>query len=116
MEKISFNNWLETHWPAVNDPATAQTVLNKHDDTVSEPQRPAMNVQVNTDVTQTTNTLQNIQNQLTGIFKRVMEKPIWRNVQMKQAFGDRITRGWEKVGQARAIITPLADVDDKMEI
>ena len=111
MDKISFINWLESHWPRtpVADPATDKTVLNQQGDTVNDPQAQRMNVTINTDVAQATNNLQNIQNQLTSIFKKVMDKPIWKNQQMKAAFGDKVTKGWERVGQARMIITPLSN-------
>lgn len=119
MEKISFINWLEVQGPTVaspapNNPALAPTVLNQQGDTVSNPQNQPVGGTPDNDVIQSTTTLQQIQSQLTDIFKKVMEKPIWRNQQMKAAFGDRINKSWEKAGQAKAILAPIAsgDIDD----
>lgn len=119
MGKISFINWLEAQGPTVtspapNNPALAQTVLNQQGDTVNAPQNQTTNGQPDNDVIQSTTTLNQIQSQLTDIFKKVMEKPIWRNQQMKAAFSDRINKSWEKAGQARAILAPIAsgDIDD----
>lgn len=117
MGKISFINWLEaqvTASPAPNNPALAPTVLNQQGNTVSDQPNQSAQTSPDNDVVQSSTTLNQIQNQLTDIFKKVMEKPIWRNQQMKAAFGDRITKSWEKAGQAKAILLPIAsgDIDD----
>ena len=116
MNKISFINWLEVQGPTVaspapNNPALAPTILNQQGDTVDARLNQVNTATPDNDVIQSTTTLQQIQNQLTDIFKKVMEKPIWRNQQMKAAFGDKINRSWEKAGQARAILAPIASGD-----
>ena len=125
MEKISFINWLEAQTtvasptvlsPPMANPALAPTVTINHGDTVNEPQRQNISTTPDPEVTQSTNTLQQIQNQLSSIFKKVMEKPIWKNKQMQAAFGDRVTRSWEKAGQARMILAPLGDGDNTEDV
>ena len=122
MNKISFNNWFELNqtvagFNPTDTAATAPTVIHKGS-TVQTPQQttPAPSNSPDPEVGHATGHLKDMQDRLSDIFKRIMSKPIWKNPKTKEAFGDRVTRGWEKVGQAKAILEPLGlytgDIDD----
>ena len=78
------------------------------------PQRSASNQQQPQDpeIVKSNRGLEQIQNGLTNIFKRLSQKPIWKNPKIKSAFGDKITKSWAHAGQAKAILWPVGQEDD----
>lgn len=64
------------------------------------------------EITKSTRGLEQIQNGLTNIFKRLSTKPFWKNPQLRQAFGDKITKSWTHAGQAKSILCPIGNEDD----
>ena len=64
------------------------------------------------EVTKSARSLDQIQNGLANVFKRLSQKPIWKNQQIKNAFSDRINKSWSHAGQAKAILWPLGNEDN----
>lgn len=107
MDNLNFKQWVGNN-PSPN-PATDRTVINHKGSTVDANNDTPINQQNNPEVIRTTSNLKQIQNQLSNIHRKISDKPIWTNTKMKQAFKDRIISGWEKVGQAHAILTPQSN-------
>lgn len=107
MDNLNFKQWVGDN-PSPN-PANDPTVINRKGSTVNANNGNSIGPKNNPEITRTTSSLKQIQNQLSNIHRNISNKPIWTNTKMKQAFKDRIISGWEKIGQAHAILTPQAN-------
>ena len=94
------------------NPQTAKTANNFNDPTVIQQAPNSGLAPQSAEVAKSSRSLQQIQNGLSNIFQRLMNKPIWRNSKLKQTFADRITRSHDHAGQAKAILWPIGNEDD----
>ena len=115
---MKFRNWINESnalmTPSMvgntNNAATDPTVIQQSP-TPNNASRGPLQPQ-HPDVAKSARSLDQIQNGLTNIFKRLSQKPIWRNAQVRNAFGDKITKSWSHAGQAKSILWPIGNEDD----